>query len=294
MAGLEETDGESESVSKHLEGMQKAMKAAREEDTAEVSTEAPEPEEEDDEPEAPAPAQTRREKREGRMSARERAAAAEARAQVLQEQLEQVRRAPPTTEHQAPITGDVDNRIRATYKEIEKLETEYATGLQNKTMTPELERQLRDRVQELDIQRMELAAERRELQTAPQRRQQELTQRLARENPDVYGNPVAARWAHARAQQYMALGERDSQELHDKVMQETREQILKVRPKPDAIEKQRASGMSSARAAPAAEKKTISMPKGSAYYKMAVAAYPNLDPGAACQKWAQKVGKNLV
>lgn len=294
MAGLEDTDQESESVSKHLDGMKAAMKAAREEDTTEVSTEAPEPEEDDDEPEAPAPAQTRREKRSGRMTARERAAAAEARAQVLQEQLErQSRQAPP--ERQAPITGDVDNRIRATYKEIEKIEADYAAGLQNKTMTPELERQMRDRVQELDIQRMELAAERRELQTAPQRRQQELTQQLARENSDVYGNPAAARWAYARAQQYMALGEKDSKELHDKVMAETRATVLGVRPKPDAIERQRATGLSAGpRTAPTTERKTISMPKGSPYYKMAIAAYPNLDPGAACQKWAQKVGKNLV
>lgn len=165
MAGLDDTDQESESVSKHLEGMQKAMKAAKEEDTTEVSTEAPEPEEDDDEPEAPAPAQTRRERREGRMTARERAAAAEARAQALQEQLERQQRQ-SVPERQAPITGDVDTRIRATYKELERLEADYVTAQQNKTLTPAMEQQMRDRAQELEIQKMELAAERRELLVA--------------------------------------------------------------------------------------------------------------------------------
>lgn len=294
MAGLDDTEGESEAVGKHLEGMRARMNAAKEE-TDEVSVETPEADDdEDDEPEAVAP--TRTERRASRQSARERLAAAEAREQVLREQLaERNRPAPGTRQEPVANTREVDQRIRATYSELERLEADYIRAQNDKTLTPAREAEMRERAMELEVQKISLATERREIQTAPQRQQQELTRQLQRENQDVYGNQRALQYAAGRVNQLIAMGRQDSRELHDEVMVETRRVVLGVREKPGAIEKQRATGMSGGQrtAAPQAGK-TIPMPKGSHYYKMAVSMYPDLDAGAACQKWAQTVGKKLL
>jgi len=102
-------------------------------------------------------------------------------------------------------------------------------------------------------------------------------------------------FAAGRVNQLIAEGRKDSKELHDEVMEETRRRILGKRPKPDAIERQRATGLSAGpRAASPTTSRTIAMPRGSHYYKMAVSMYPDLDAGAACQKWAQTVGKKLL
>jgi hypothetical protein len=79
------------------------------------------------------------------------------------------------------------------------------------------------------------------------------------------------------------------------VMAETRQVVLGIKPKPDAIDRQRATGLSAGpRTTAPSTKSTISMPKGSHYYKMAVALYPDLEPAQACQKWAQGPGKRLL
>jgi len=294
MAGLDDTEQEQESVGNHLGKLRERMGAARavEEDTDEVSTEAPEVEDDDDEPEAEV-APTRRERRAGRQTARERAAAAEAEAKVLRELIQQRPAERPT--QQVPDTADVDRRIRATYAELERLENDYIAAQTNKTLTPAMEREMREKAQELEIRKLELAAERREVREAPNRRQRDLADSLARDNADVYQNPRALQYAAGRVNQLIAMGEKDSKELHDKVMAETRQVVLGIKPKPDAIDRQRATGMSAGpRALPTTTRSTISMPKGSHYYRMATALYPDLEPAQACQKWAQGPGKRLL
>lgn len=293
MAGLDDTEQEQESVGNHLGKLRERMGAARaaEEETDEVSTETPEVEEDDDEPEAPA--QNRQQRRAGRQTARERLAAAEAEAKVLRELVQQ--RPPERQTQHVPETADVDRRIREANAEYRELEARYVAAQQNKTLTPATEREMQDRAEELDVRKMELAAERREVRTAPQRRQRELTERLRQENLDVYSNQQAVAYAAGRATMLKAMGHADNQELHDRVMSEAREVVLKIKPKPGAIDRQRATGMSAGpRAAVAQTRSTISMPKGSHYYKMATALYPDLEPAQACQKWAQGPGKRLL
>jgi len=292
MAGLDDTDQEEAAVGKHISGMRERMSGAKDE-TDEVSVEAPEPEEEEDESEV---APNRRDKRAARMSSRERAAAAEAEAKVLREQLaERSRPVPGNAPPPGASTAEVDRRIRSTYAELQRLEDDYARAQQSRTLTAERETEMRERAIELDIQKATLAAERREILTAPRRRQEELTRQLERENADVYGDARALQFAAGRVNQLIAEGRKDSKELHDEVMEETRQRILGKRPKPDAIERQRATGLSAGpRVASTAPSRTIPMPRGSHYYKMAVSMYPDLDAGAACQKWAQTVGKKLL
>src|SRR6187399_340768 len=294
MAGLDDTDQEEAAVGKHINGMRERMSAAKDDETDEVSVETPEPEEADEDESEVAP--SRRDKRAARISSRERAAAAEAEAKVLREQLaERSRPVPGTAPAPAASTAEVDRRIRGTYAELQRLEDDYSRAQQNRTLTAAMETEMRERAMELEVQKISLATERREILTAPRRRQDELTRQLERENADVYGHPQALQFAAGRVNQLIAMGRKDSKELHDEVMEEARRTILGKRPKPDAIERQRATGMSAGpRMAPSAPGRTIQMPKGSHYYKMAVSMYPDLDAGAACQKWAQTVGKKLL
>jgi hypothetical protein len=273
--------------------MRERMAAAKETDTDEVSVEAPESDEEEDEASEAAP--NRRERRAGRMSSRERAAAAEAEAKVLREQLAERNRPVPGAAPHVASTAEVDRRIRSTYAELQRLEDDYARAQHSRTLTAERETEMRERAIELDIQKATLAAERRDILNAPRRQQEELSRQLERENSDVYGDPRALQFAAGRVNQLIAEGRKDSKELHDEVMEEARQRILGKRPKPDAIERQRATGLSAGpRALSAAPSRTIPMPRGSHYYKMAVSMYPDLDAGAACQKWAQTVGKKLL
>lgn len=293
MAGLDDSDGEQEAVGKHLKGMRERMSESKEVETDEVSVETPEEDDDDDESEV---APTRAERRASRMSARERAAAAEAEAKVLREQLaERSRPVPGNAPPPGINTAEIDRRIRATYSELERLEGDYVRAQQARTLTAAQETEMREKAMELEMQKISLAAERRDIVTAPRRVQEELTRQLARENADVYNHPQALQYAAGRVNQLVAMGEKDSKELHDRVMEETRRAVLGKRGKPDAIDRQRATGMSAGpRVAPAGTSRTIPMPKGSHYYKMAVSMYPNLDAGAACQKWAQTVGKKLL
>lgn len=292
----EEADAaEGRSVSKGADALRDRMRAARETDTEEVVVEDPPEDDEDDEvAEAKEAALTRKEKRAGRMSARERAAAAEAEARVLREQLAQ--RQPERQDNRPavnPTLKTLDDKIRDGYKRQEGLFSEYES--KRGRLSEREESEYRDRAVELDVELKMLAAERYEVINEPKRRQQAILEQARSEFPDVYSNQQAIDYAHGRFRQLMALGHKDSKELHDQIMVETRQAVLGVRPKPDALQRQRATGITSAAApgaAPAPVK--LSMPKGSPLYRMATAMYPDLDPAAACQKWANKNGKKFA
>ena len=111
----------------------------------------------------------------------------------------------------------------------------------------------------------------------------------------MYESPAALRYAQGVYEKRIAMGHQGTTELHDAVCQEAREVILGKRPKPDAAQRQRASGMSSgSRVTSTPDRATINMPKGSDYDKIARAAYPKLEPAQARQKWANTVGKRLL
>lgn len=292
----EEADAaEGRSVAKGANALRDRMNAARSTDTEEVVVEEPD-DDDDDEAEAAEAReaqQTRREKRAGRVTARERAAAAEAEARVLREQLAQ-RPAAPQVPARGPngAVAEIDQKLRDGYKRQEGLFAEYES--KRGKLSEREEGEYRDRAVELDVELKMLAAERYEVVNEPKRRQQAILEQARSEWPDVYGNQQAIDYAAGRLRQLIALGHQDSKQLHDQVMQETREAVLGKRPKPDALQRQRATGITSAAAPGAAPAQVkLSMPKGSPLYRMATAMYPDLDPAQACQKWANKNGKKF-
>lgn len=296
MAGEgEETDTDEASLGErgarafrqHLAG------AAEEEDTLEVQDEP-----EEDEPETEvAPSRQERRTRRGaeRVSSRERAAAAEAEAKVLREQLETERtRAAQLPQSQAQRQGNpvehIDREYRATIEEMGKLDEEYARLVQEKKLTTQQDRDMREKWANLDLKKGTLIVERREVLTAPKREAEARQNALRSRFPDVYGNPKAHQYAAALWNMETARGAAEDDALHEQVMARTREEFLGKRPPPSAASKNRASGMSAgARPAPGG-KVEVKMPRGQEIDRMARAAYPNLEPAQARQKWANRNG----
>jgi hypothetical protein len=288
----EEADAaESRSVSKHAGELAERVREAREDEPAEV--EVQEPDEEEDEEVTPSRAERRSARGRERVSSRERAAAAEARAQVLQEQLEATRssRAEREPAREQNQVAHLEKQYGDILEQQERLFNEYqrAQGL-----TPAQDADYRRRAAILDMQKTSKVVEIREAHTAPQRAAEERGRALAIRAPDVYADRRALAYASAEFQKRTLMGEADTTELHDLVCEEARQVILGKRPAPSAATRQRATGMSSGTRGPSAEAPVrLSMPKGSPMYNMARAAYPNDEPGVACQKWANKNGKQF-
>lgn len=299
MAGLDDSDdkNENEIAGGHLAELQSSMRKARaapEDEDEVVAEDPPEPDDEDDEPELKP--QTRQDKRNGRVTARERAAAAEAKAELLAEQLkeERARRAEAAPAPRGNPAEAIDQRIRANYERRERLEDEWAAK-SGKASADELTR-MKNAAIDLDVEKTTLIAERRDLLLRPQRENESKVAALRSRAPDVYDNPRAFQYAKAHFEQQIALGKPDSIELHDEAMEIARQAVLGKRPKPDAAQRQRTSGIGAgARVGGAAEAPVrLSMPAGSVLDRLARAAYPKDDPAVARQKWANANGKEYV
>lgn len=110
--------------------------------------------------------------------------------------------------------------------------------------------------------------------------------------PDVYRNPRAYQYAEATFRRRNALGEADSADLVDDVMQETMAQF-KLGPKkaPSASERQRLSGVPSSGGGGSSSSGGITMTPE--FRRMAVAAYSELPEAEAIKKWVNTTGKRL-
>lgn len=296
----EEADAaEGKIVGNHAEKLSQRMNAAREEDTEAVSVEPDEP---DDDEEDAVVEPTRRDKRANRTTARERAAAAEARAEAYREALtlsgrDKVERGAPPP--QANQLAGIDGLIRKNYADQEQLHNEYNARVRaagERGLSADEEQKFKDRAIDLDVANKTLVADRRDAVRAPARAEEARVASLKARAPDVYENEKAFQYARGFYNQEIARGVPDTLELHDASMEEARRVILGKRPKPDAAQRQRMTGLGGGTRAPSrdAGATTISMPKGSHLYRMAIARYPDLEPAQACQKWAQRSGKQYL
>lgn len=297
MAGKDDSDDDTggedaiaeKAITRHAERVRRFNDEEPDEPDEIELTEPDDDDELDETPKAPG----RKEKRANRSTARERAAAAEAESRVLREQLEVARRAPVAAPQAGPpATTEVDSQIRKTFQEEKALLARW----ENPKATAAERSAMEDEMAEINVRRTDLVFQRRELHAAPQRAEEARVATLRARAPDVYGDPRAYDYAVATFNRAQLAGEKPSMELHDRVMEETRQVIFGKRPAPDKAARARASGMRSG-AMPAGTppaRQSISMPKGSMNYRIAVAAYPNLEPREALQKWANGPGKRIL
>lgn len=297
MAGINDDDAgnEDELGRKGAALFNKRLAAADDESVVEVQDPPEEDEELDETPKAPN-RQERRSQRNGeRVSSRERAAAAEAEAKVLREQLAAARTplAPQQQQRQGNPYEVVDAEIRKTFQQ-EKALAQRWQETSAKASAAEIQ-QMEDEASELTVRRMSLVNDRKEIERAPRRAEEAKIHEQRSRFPDVFADGRAFQYAQGAYNQALARGIVPSRELEDASFQEAREVILGKRPRPDAAQRQRASGLSATtRAAAPVTRPGINMPKGSDYDRIARAAFPKLDPAEARQKWANTVGKKLL
>jgi hypothetical protein len=249
---------------------------------------------------------TRKERRAARgadyKTVREQRAAAEARAQALEEQL-QFERSRVPTQQQGPQGGpDVVKQLQAevgkVYEEQSALMRDYearvAAYRQAERVMPKEEwKRFDDKARELDEKRTELLLDVREARRAPMRAQEEQHRALVARAPDVFANQRAATWAGAEYSRRIAENPQiDRDQLIDECVEGARRVILGKRPPPDQAQRQRATGMSrgagvTSSAAPSA------LPMSKDQRTIARAAHPKLSPAQAYQKWANENAKEL-
>ncbi len=232
-------------------------------------------------------------------------AAAEARAQQADTYArEMAQRAIP----QQPQVDPLDQHEKAARAEIEFL-MEKSQLLQAKgELTPETQKELKDRYFAANQRLNEIAAAKvqrwnqwQQQQTAPnvqaQAESAALQMRLRSEFPDVVDNPKAWAYANAEWAKILALASnpdpRDWRNVQEAMAVTRRAFKLGRPPAPSEATRRRFSGVGSGGAAQQTNgSRTI--PKTREFQQMANAKYPGLPPEKAMAKWAQTIGKQLL
>lgn len=222
--------------------------------------EAERPEEENDEAPGLSPAEkaTRKERRtlrikqkldEGKEAkaelARERAEAASLRERLARLEgvvsTQQSQRAPAVDPYQARMTAIRERQTR----EYQNLQAEVQAN--GGKLPPEREKHYVQVSSEIEDEKVNIGVEKALAQRLPEVKQSVSRQTWENKYPDVYRNPNAYAYAEATRNRRLALGEKETAELVDEVMEETMT-ALKLGPKPKgptANEKARMSGVSS-------------------------------------------------
>lgn len=276
-------------------------------DGAPVEVPVEDPVEDDPDEELDETEPSRRDKRAARganyRTMRERNAANEARAQLLQEENDRLRATPPQiqqpTQQQVAPTAHLEEQRDSIYKQQQSLFAEYNNKVayyqRAKQQMPEAEyKDYEKRAATLDEQKTLILVDIREARTAPQRQMEQQQQLYRARAPDVFHNPRASQWAGAYFSQKKAENPNiDSEALFEEAVEGARRAVLGKRPPPDQATRQRATGASrGAMASSSSSAPRVQMTPG--MVKMAKAAYPKLSEKEAAQKWANKNGKQFL
>jgi hypothetical protein len=146
--------------------------------------EVQEPDEEDEELEEVKATASRKDKRAARSTARERLAAAEAREQVLREQLDITRRGAadrPAAQPTGNPVASIDAKITDANRRMAAVHAEWNQNAGR--LSKEREAQLMQQAEQLEIEKMSLVVERRETLLAPQRERAETVRMLKQRGP---------------------------------------------------------------------------------------------------------------
>lgn len=293
------------------EGTKRSIREFEERVASEDPVEVP-VEEEDDDPDAELDEPTdRKGKRAARgqnyRTVREQRAAAEARAQALQEQLDrlsaqQAAMSQPQGQQSSQANPQLDQKQQELSRVVtdqERLFSDYQAAVNryraDKKAMPESEYEtFKKRAEELDEKKIDLRFEIREIKQAPQRQQQEIIRLYQSKAPDVFSNQRAYDYASTvYRSKLLANPQANADETFDQAIEEARTVILGKRPAPGAASKQRATGMSRGVSnGNGNQPARIQMTPGQR--AMARSAYPKLSEKEAYQKWANVNGRKLL
>lgn len=205
---------------------------------------------------------------------------------------------------QAPSVDEVDpddSRIEALQQQQADIHKIWQSGFKDMSETEKAEMQKRARKVDRDLKQTEFGQMARRAGYQPARSQQQeqnaqLANRLHSENKDLYDDPHAHQILLGNFARARRNGEKESLALHDRVAEETREELKMplrgLRPPPTEGEKARLSGRSRG-GGTGSKKGTIAMRKE--FYAMADASLGHIkNPAKRYSTWARTVGRALV
>lgn len=217
------------------------------------------------------------------------------------EQMEQRFSQPAEPSNAEQTVDPADAQIEALQQQQADIHKLWQTGYKDMSDSEKVDMQSRARKVDSSLKQAEFAQLAKQAGLAPARTQQQeknaqLANRLHSENADLYDDPHAHQILLGNFARARRNGEKESMELHDRVAEETRQELglpmRGVRPDPTDGQRARLSGRTRGGGRKTG-KGAIGMRKE--YYAMADAALGHIrDPAKRYQAWARSAGKALV
>ena len=266
--------------------------------------ERPEAEDEDAPGLSPAERSNRKQRRTERIAAKlaegklakEELAKERAEAKELRERLARLEGVVST--HQAATRPAAPDPYQARLEAVRKRQSEEYNRLTAETklgpLSPERAEYYTRVSAEIEEEKMTAVTERALARTVPEIKQATSRQKWEERYPDVYGNQRAYAYAEATRNRRLALGEQETVEMVEEVMEETRV-ALKLGGKKGPSENVRArmSGVSSSGNGGGNSSTGGGVQMTKELRRMATALYSDLPEEEAVKKWANTAGKQL-
>lgn len=183
-------------------------------------------------------------------------------------------------------------RLDAVYERQERAYNAAQAEIKAGTFNDERSKYYSREAREIEAEKSAIHTERALAAREPHQRAIQARQAWEQKYPDVYNNPAAYQYAEATHRRRRALGEADTAQLVDEVMNEAMV-TFKLGPKkpPSASERSRLSGLPSSGGGGGERGSGITMTP--ALRKMAAAAYSDLPEPEAIKRWTDREGKRL-
>jgi hypothetical protein len=186
-----------------------------------------------------------------------------------------------------------EKRLDAVYDRQSEAYTSAQAEIAAGTFTTERQKHYERVARDIESEKTRIHTERTVESTRHQSRTEQAQQVWVQKYPEVYRDPNAFRYAQATWNQRIALGEAQTNELADEVLNQTMTQFrLGKKAAPSASDRARMSGLPSAGGGGAGPR-----PAGIAMdptlRRMAIAAHSDLPEDEAIKKWTNTTGKKL-
>jgi hypothetical protein len=186
-----------------------------------------------------------------------------------------------------------ERRLDAIYEKQSEAYNAAQAEIAAGSFTPERQKHYEKVAREIESDKTRVHTERTMEANRHQSRTEQAQQVWVQKYPEVYRDPNAFRYAQATWNQRLALGESQTNELADEVLNQTMAQFkLGKRAAPTASDRARMSGMPSAGGGGGGGR-AAGIAMDPVLRRMAIAAHSDLPEDEAVKKWTNTTGKKL-
>lgn len=187
-----------------------------------------------------------------------------------------------------------ERRLDAIYEQQSEAYTAAQAEIAAGTFTPERQKHYEKVARDIESAKTRVHTERTIEASRHQARSEQAQQVWVQKYPEVYRDPNAFRYAQATWNRRLALGEAQTNELADEVLNETMTQFrLGKRAAPSASDRARMSGLPAAGGGGGGGRAAGIDMGNPVLRRMAIAAHSDLPEDEAVKKWTNTTGKKL-